>query len=318
MWDFDPVLLAESGICGLIIQGADETDDTLIVDLSQGDLPLSLTFHGGAGGYDTLVITGVTVGSYTPGQVFGDGTIQAGATFISFTGLEPVFIDGASVSGAGPMGLDTTTLPSTLTFITPLSADAITIDSPAAGQNRISGTSGGVPFESITFTNIQTVLIDTGTNDEADADGDTITIAGDLVATGLKNLAITTGSGDDTLVVQTAHFTLPAPGGAFVFDGGTDLDTVRGPNAAIVWDLSGSGSGHLGGVSGLAFSNVESLVGSGNQDTYVFANAASFGGTIDGGSGQNALDYSAYTTPVTVNLGAGTATARAASATSTT
>ena len=111
VWDFQPQLLAEQGISGLIIQGTDETDDTLIVDLSRGDLPLPVTFHGGAGGYDTLVISGMAVGSYTPGPVFGDGTIEAGATSISFTGLEPVFIDGAAtpmVDGTSPAGLSTT------------------------------------------------------------------------------------------------------------------------------------------------------------------------------------------------------------------
>ena len=98
VWDFQPQRLAERGICGLIIQGTDDTDDTLVVDLSRGDLPIPITFHGGTGGYDTLIIKGMSTGSYTPGAVFGDGTIQAGATSISFTGLEPVFIDGASPS----------------------------------------------------------------------------------------------------------------------------------------------------------------------------------------------------------------------------
>jgi hypothetical protein len=98
--------------------------------------------------------------------------------------------------------LDTTAVPTTLTFITPAGTDVITIDSPAAGQSRISGTSGGVAFESITFTNIQTVLIDTGTNDVAGSDADIITIASELLATGLQSLTITTGSGDDTLDVS--------------------------------------------------------------------------------------------------------------------
>ena len=70
VWDFQPQRLAESGIRGLIIQGTDETDDTLVVDLSRGDLPIPVTFHGGAGGYDTLIITGMAAGTYTPGAGF--------------------------------------------------------------------------------------------------------------------------------------------------------------------------------------------------------------------------------------------------------
>ena len=107
VWDFQRKRLAEEGICGLIIRGLDETDDTLVVDLSRGDLPIPVTFHGGAGGYDTPVISGIFAGTYAPGVVFGDSTIQVGATLISFTGLEPVFIDGASTGT------------STFTFITP-------------------------------------------------------------------------------------------------------------------------------------------------------------------------------------------------------
>ncbi len=304
VWDFCPALLAESGIRGLIIQGTDETDDMLVVDLSRGALPLPVTFHGGAGGYDTLVITGMAVGSYTPGQIFGDGLIQAGASTISFTGLEPILIDGATVTGTGPTGLDTSGLRSTLTFTTPGSADVITIDSPAPGQNRISGTSGGVAFESITFTNVQTVVIDAGTHDVAGSDADTVTIASDLVATGLGSLTISTGSGNDTLVVLSP----PVADGTFSFDGGTGSDTIWGPAADVTWNLSGSYAGNLDGTTGLVFTNVESLVGGSGQDTFVFVDGVSFAGTIDGGGGTNTLDYSAWTTGVTVNLAAGTAT----------
>ncbi len=137
VWDFQRKRLAEEGICGLIIRGLDETDDTLVVDLSRGDLPIPVTFHGGAGGYDTPVISGIFAGTYAPGVVFGDSTIQVGATLISFTGLEPVFIDGASTGT------------STFTFITPGSADLIKIDSLGPGWNSISGTSDGVKSGSV-------------------------------------------------------------------------------------------------------------------------------------------------------------------------
>ncbi len=309
VWDFQPQLLAESGVCGLIIQGTDETDDTLVVDLSRGDLPLPVTFHGGAGGYDTLVILGMVAGTYTPGQVFGDGTIQAGVSSISFTGLEPILIDGATVTGTGPTGLDTSARPSTLTFTTPGGVDVITIDSPAAGQNRISGTSGGVAFESITFTNIQTVVIDTGTHDVAGSDADSITIVSGLVATGLANLTITTGTGDDVLRVQTTdNLTLPVAGGVLSFDGEEGTDRIEGPATDITWNLTGSGAGNLGGTTGLVFTNVESLVGGSGQDTFAFPAGVSFGGTIDGLGGSDTLDYSTWTDPVVVNLTMGSAT----------
>src|SRR5262245_13194359 len=85
-----PDYLQSQGIRSLVIQVSDATDDTLHIDLSHGYIPLDLTFHGGDGGYATLVLTGVNGGNYTPGKVFGDGTIQAGQTRIEFTGLEPI------------------------------------------------------------------------------------------------------------------------------------------------------------------------------------------------------------------------------------
>ena len=150
-------------------------------------------------------------------------------------------------------------------------------------------------FESITFTNIQTVVIDTGTNDVAGADADEITIASDLVATGLTNLTITTGTGDDVLRVQTENLSVPVS-----FDGEEGEDQIEGPatedpEAYIAWNLTGPGAGNLGGDTGLVFTSVESLVGGDGNDTFIFAADVSFDGKIDGGLGTaNKLDYSAF------------------------
>ena len=151
-------------------------------------------FHGvidgGVGGFDTLVVRGTSAGSYTPGAVFGDGMVVAGQSRIQFTGLEPVIMDGTGVAGG------------TLTFTTPSTGDGsdiLTIDSPASGQNRISGTSGGVPFESITFSNYANVVINTAANDTAGSTGDVVSFIGDLSATGLTNFTVTTGAHNDRI-----------------------------------------------------------------------------------------------------------------------
>src|SRR5690348_2758908 len=46
---FRPDSLRAQGIRSLVVQGSDSTDDTLRIDLSHGDIPLDVTFHGGAG-----------------------------------------------------------------------------------------------------------------------------------------------------------------------------------------------------------------------------------------------------------------------------
>ena len=64
--DLHPDQLSSAGFTHLIIEGSDQTNDTLIVDLSHGDVPLAVTFHGGIGGYDSLNVSGVSGGNYTP------------------------------------------------------------------------------------------------------------------------------------------------------------------------------------------------------------------------------------------------------------
>src|SRR6185503_13324515 len=129
-------------------------------------------------------------------------------------------------------GLDVANLAASFTFITPGGADVITIDSPAAGQNRISGTSGGVAFESITFKNVGSVTIDTGTNDSSVSRDDVINFVGDLVALGLTHLIVNTGSGNDRVNFSQIGSTAAVQ---ISVDGGTGTDELVGPVQDSVW-----------------------------------------------------------------------------------
>ena len=51
------------------------------------------------------------------------------------------------------------------------------------------------------------------------------------------------------------------------------------------------------------FTSVENLTGGPGIDRFVFANGVGVTGTVNGGGGGDFLDYAAYTTGVTVNLG---------------
>jgi len=92
--------------------------------------------------------------------------------------------------------------------------------------------------------------------------------------------------GNDTLNFSTVttdlQFTIHANGTVSVTDGSNTLTNVA---------------------------NIENLVGGSGNNSFVFENGASITGTINGGeNGTNTLDYSAYTTGVTVNLADGNAT----------
>lgn len=213
-------LTALGGAASLTFNGADG-NDTMIVDLTGGDpIPAGdMIFNGGSQAGvpgDSLEVIGAgnDVGFYNPSPTTpGDGSIQiVGKGTVVFTGLEPTTVSGMSV----------------YTLITPNSDDVLTIDSPAAGRNRISGTSGGVAFEALTFFDVATFILDAETNDGA-LPNDQVTLnAAGLVATGLVNFSVNTGAGSDTLTVQSASYATPGSASGFSFDGGAGTDVFFG------------------------------------------------------------------------------------------
>ncbi len=84
-------------------------------------------------------------------------------------------------------------------------------------------------------------------------------------------------------------------------------DRLNGENVPSTWSI-GSTTSYSTGEGNLAFSGFETLAGGSSDDTFAFANGAGFNGSIDGGAGDNTLDFHAYTSPCSVSLtGIGTA-----------
>lgn len=198
-------------VAGVLITGSDDIDDTLTVDLSaQLPFDFDIEFNGGAGGFDSLEVMGnssLTVDYTAIGADSGIIRLSNGlaTTTISFTGLEPVTVSNVA----------------DYTFTTSGGTDVIMIDSPAPGQNRISGTSGGVSFESVTFFDVTNFTLDTATNDALDNDADSVIIdSTGLVAGGLQNFSIITGDGDDMVRV------VPSAVVAITVDGGPGYDRL--------------------------------------------------------------------------------------------
>lgn len=94
-----------SRFCGVgfrsCVIGSDEEDDLFVLDLQQhhrGDTPATFSFDGAGqrtSRGDALMIfhDGGNL-SYRPDPaVFGAGVIQAGASTVFFTGLEPVYVE---------------------------------------------------------------------------------------------------------------------------------------------------------------------------------------------------------------------------------
>ncbi|RPI91964.1 MAG: calcium-binding protein, partial [Chloroflexi bacterium] len=83
-------------------------------------------------------------------------------------------------------------------------------------------------------------------------------------------------------------------------------DSLTGMNTPATWSFNGTGTQYQS-TNILDFEAIERLNGGSSSDTFMFADGATFNGSLNGAAGTDLLDYSAYTTAVTVNLSAGTA-----------
>jgi uncharacterized delta-60 repeat protein len=257
----------------VVVRGVDADNDELTLDYSAGAFSLSrgVQFDGGSGGSDRLVVVGdgLLTGGYTPSSATpGSGLVTVGETPVNFSGLEPVVVSGMTH----------------FTFVTPSSQDVLTIDSPLAGQNRISGTSGGFPFESLAFFDVVRFTLDSATNDAAVPD-DAIAISSvGLVATGLTNFTIVSGAGSDSVHVSSMSYRLPAAGGAFAFDAGAGDDLLVAV-ADVSFTLTDASLANSAGGE-LSLSGVErvQLAGGPSPNTFVVAGFTG-SGSIDGGNG---------------------------------
>jgi hypothetical protein len=82
-------------------------------------------------------------------------------------------------------------------------------------------------------------------------------------------------------------------------------DTLVGTDAPTSWVVTALNAGKAGSF---AFTGIRNLQGGAGGNTFKINNGAGVSGFINGGGGINTLDYSAWTTGVSVNLGTGAAT----------
>lgn len=109
------------------------------------------------------------------------------------------------------------------------------------------------------------------------------------------NLA-TTNLFNDTINVTG----VPAGTAVNIKTGGGAGDILAGPAGANTWQITQQNAGVLDGT--IKFIGVEYLTGGAGKDSFVFAKGIGVSGTVAGQGGIDTLDYSAYVTPVTINL----------------
>ena len=118
-------------------------------------------------------------------------------------------------------------------------------------------------------------------------------------------------------IVSGSNLNLSTASGA-----GINLIALSGSNNTLTMEstvgetvntiISGSNSGNISSSSGTSigsFTGIHRLIGTSGNDTFRFINNSAYlSGTINGGSGTNAINYSGTTKPLFVNLGTGQAT----------
>jgi len=271
---------------------------------------IRVMFEGGAGGEDELV--GPDRANTWRLDASWAGTLDD----ISFSGVERVKGGGAED-----------------TFIV-LDASAVTAVDGGAGSDtlvaadvdnkwEVSGSDAGT-LNAQSFADIENITGGTGQDTFTfDADGalnGTVSGGGGsdkLVGADRENAWVFSGENEGTLnggafadienVVGGAdEDTFTITEGSSIegtVSGGEGSDTLAAADTDNSWVISGVNAGTL---NGLAFVEIENLIGGAGNDAFIFA-GGTITGTVDGGAGINTFDYSSHGNGVTVDVGAGEA-----------
>ena len=134
-------------------------------------------------------------------------------------------------------------------------------------------------------------------------------ITGSIVG-GLGSNTIDESAYTTAVNVNLTNLHITAVGGTYSliqsFIGGSNAaNKITGPNLTTVYQITAANSVTIGGAQYSGFGN---LAGGAGDDVFSFSDGASLTGSINGGGGENWIDFRNYTTGVTVNLATGKST----------
>ncbi len=267
------------------------TIGTTTTNLGTFAVPTGIIEVYGGPGTDAVTLDGTanndafTIGAGTVSELAAQNTAQATAFSVGLNAIPSLTLkgDGGSDNLTGPNQANTWDL---------TAANAGTLDSTISfsGIQNLTGGSAADYLAFTTSTASVSGLIDGGGGaNTLDFSGRTTAVTVTMVAGG-PNKATATGGWTNIGTVI----------------GGAATNTLIGANTANVWDITGANAGTLDGA--LTFSGFQNLTGGSVDDTFAFLPGGSLAGNLKGGAPTNTLDFSQYGSPVTVNLGAKTAT----------
>jgi hypothetical protein len=301
------------------VSGAGSTN--LIVDDSNDATAHNATLTATSlTGLSRGAIQWVPSATFTGGVIFLDVIGSAAGSTYTVTDT-PILADWADLStGAGSDTVNITGTTGALYLYNGGGADTVVIgrQAPATTGGKVAAIKGLVEVNG--YGSVALTVDDSG---DTNGRGATLTSysltglapAGIYYDANVRSLTINGGTGNDTLTVAST-----SPGTPVTFNGGAGGDTLVGPNTTNLWKIAGNGSGNLivnatsspaeTGDPNLAFifSNVESLVGGTDVDTFAFGAVGRLSSINGGGApvGEGDwLDYTAATTAVSANLATG-------------
>ncbi|MCK4660995.1 MAG: hypothetical protein KAV82_15850, partial [Phycisphaerae bacterium] len=248
----------------------------------------------GMAGDDTMTLYDTAVG--TTHLDGGDNS----DTYDVYTGAQPgdVFVHDTGPFPGNNTNIDTLVVPASSTP----GADLFTTTTNR--QIHYDNT-----IENIEYNAQSPYLTFSGTNgaDIFIIDGATLSINGAIVdLSSTLTLTLNTSGGNDQVFVNSVLPLLES----LVINGEAGSDHIYGPDGDTTWTLTGMNEGTVTGPVDFVFTGVENLSGGDQDDTYVFTNnSVGVSGDLDGGIGNDVLDYSGRTGAVNVNVTAGTTTA---------
>jgi hypothetical protein len=279
---------------GGIIINAGLGDDNIILS---GDLGVEVSVRG-MGGIDRLTIDGKNTGSviYTPdgtkltgfdNQPDRRGQIQVGTTTINFREFEL----GGRISIENAQ---------TFTFRSPGGSDDLELINSGDAIRVRGKIADGIDFVQATVFNTTTVVLDTGTNDNAAGNvDDVVKLKNILVAKGLTNVVFDTGLGNDVFQLFQGRLDLPGSGGGITFRGGAGNDRldvlagefIPGPDETFTFDGGDGDDVFNFGVAVVPLPRNAALVmdGGNGNDSLILGPATLSNFTFTGGEGNDTL-----------------------------
>jgi hypothetical protein len=191
--------------------------------------------------------------------------------------------------------------------VTGLGSGNFLTHSGAPGTWNVSAQNAGtITFgaSTTTFSGVQNLL---GSANDTFVFADSVGVDGTIQGGTLDESAYST-----PVTVNLVSFTATGVGGnAFLnryIGSAAGGNTLIGPNFNNTWNITAQNAGNMT-QGGISFSGFQNLTGGSAPNTFFLSNGVGVDGNINGGSsGNNQLNESAYTTAVTVDLTANTAT----------